>query len=64
MKKKDRSMRMCIDYRELNKVMIESKYSLPRIDDLNGAMVFLKTSLRFGYYQLKVHENGIPKATF
>ena len=45
MKKKDRSMRMCIDYRELNKVMIENKYLLLRIDDLKGAMVFLKTNL-------------------
>ena len=63
-KKKDRSMRMCIDYRELNKVMIEDKYSLLRIDDLKGATVFLKTSLRSGYYQLKVRENGIPKTTF
>ena len=44
-KKKDRSMRMCIDYRELNKVMIENKYLLLRIDDLNGATVFLKMNL-------------------
>ena len=44
-KKKDRSIRMCIDYRELNRVMIENKYSLLRIDDLKGAMVFLKTNL-------------------
>ena len=53
MKKKDRSMRMRIDYCELNKVMVESKYSLLRIDDLKGVTVFLKTSLRSGYYQLK-----------
>ena len=64
MKKKDWSMGMHIDYRELNKVMIENKYSLLRIDDLKGATVFLKMSLRSGYYQLKVRENGIPKTTF
>ena len=55
---------MCIDYRELNKVMIEDKYSLLRSDDLKGATVFLKTNLRYGYYQLKVCENDIPKITF
>ena len=64
MKKKNWSMGMHIDYHELNKVMIENKCSLLRIDDLKGATVFLKTSLRSGYYQLKVHENGIPKTTF
>ena len=57
-KKKDRSMRMCIDYRELNKVTIKNKYPLPRIDDLfdqlKDATVFLKIDLRSGYYQLKV----------
>ena len=53
-KKKDELMRMCIDYRELNKVMIKNKYSLPRIDDLfdqqKGAAAFLKIDLRSGYY--------------
>ena len=44
-KKKDGSMRMCIDYYELNKVTIKNKYLLPRIDDLKGATVFLKTNL-------------------
>ena len=48
-KKKDGSVRMCIDYRELNEVMIENKYPL-RSDNLKGATVFLKTSLRSGYY--------------
>ena len=43
-KKKDRSMRMCIDYRELNKVMIKNKYMLLRIDSLKGATVLLKTT--------------------
>ena len=44
-KKKDGSMGMCIDYRELNKVMIKNKYMLLRIDDLRGAKVILKTNL-------------------
>ena len=67
-KKKDGSVGMCIDYRELNKVMIKNKYPLPRIDDLfdqlKGAIVFSKIDLRSGYYQLKVHENDIPKTAF
>ena len=67
-KKKDGSMRMCIDYRELNKVTIKNKYLLPRIDDLfdqlKGAIVFSKIDLRSGYYQLKVRESDIPKIAF
>ena len=61
-------MRMCIDYHELNKVTIKNKYLLPRIDDLfdqlRGATLFSKIDLLSGYYQLKVHESNIPKATF
>ena len=57
-------MRWCIDHRALNKVMIKNKYLLPRIDDLKGATVFLKTNVRYGYYQLKVRESDIPKMTF
>ena len=49
-KEKDRSMKMCIDYRELNKVMIENKYLLLSSGDLKGATTFLKTNLRSGYY--------------
>ncbi|KAJ9556932.1 hypothetical protein OSB04_011546 [Centaurea solstitialis] len=64
-KKKDDTMRMCIDYRELNKVTIKNKYPLPRIDDLfdqlQGAKFFSKIDLRSGYHQLKVREEDTPK---
>ncbi|KAM0006733.1 putative nucleotidyltransferase, Ribonuclease H [Helianthus debilis subsp. tardiflorus] len=67
-KKKDGSMRMCIDYRELNKVTIKNRYPLPRIDDLfdqfQGARYFSKIDLRSGYPQLKVQEEDIPKTAF
>ena len=68
MKKKDGSMRLCIDYRQLNKVMVKNKYPLPRIDDLfdqlRGATVFSKIDLRSGYYQLRVREQDVPKIAF
>ena len=67
-KKKDGTMRLCIDYRQLNKFTIKNRYPLPRIDDLfdqlQRASVFSKIDLRSGYLQLKIKEIDIPKIAF
>ena len=67
-KKNDGSLRMCIDYRQLNKVTTKNKYHILRIDDLfdqlQGASNFLKIDLRSGYHQLRVKDSDILKTTF
>nr|GEV69811.1 putative reverse transcriptase domain-containing protein [Tanacetum cinerariifolium] len=67
-KKKDGSLRMCIDYRKLNKLTVKNQYPLSRIDDLfnqlQGSRVYSKIDLRSGYHQLRVREEDIPKTTF
>jgi len=67
-KKKDGSQWLCIDYRELNRVTAKNKYPLPWINDLfdqlGGAIVFSKLDLRFGYHQLWVKAEGMPKTAF
>jgi hypothetical protein len=67
-KKKDQSLRLCVDYWPLNAVTIKNKYPLPRIDilfdQLAGAKVFSKVDLRSGYHQIKIHPEDIPKTAF
>ena len=67
-KKKDKTLRLCIDYQQLNRVTIKNRYPLLRINDLldqlRGARVYSKIDLRTGYYQLRVKEADIPKTTF
>ncbi|KAJ0557161.1 putative nucleotidyltransferase, Ribonuclease H [Helianthus annuus] len=67
-KKKDGTFRMCIDYRELNKVTVKNRYPLPRIDDLfdqlQGSSYYSKVDLRSGYHQLRVREEDVSKTAF
>ncbi|GKD80746.1 putative reverse transcriptase domain-containing protein [Tanacetum coccineum] len=67
-KKKDGSFRMCIDYRELNKLTVKNRYPFLRIDDLfdqlQGSNIYSKIDLRSGYHQLRVREQDIPKTAF
>ncbi|GJZ56263.1 putative reverse transcriptase domain-containing protein [Tanacetum coccineum] len=67
-KKKDGSFRLCIDYRELNKLAVKNRYPLTRIDDLfdqlQGSSVYSKIDLRSGYHQLRVRDEDIPKTAF
>ena len=67
-KKRGKTLRLCIGYKQLNRVIIQNRYLLPRIDELfeqlRGARVYFKIDLRTGYHQLKVREKDIPKAAF
>ena len=67
-RKKDGSHRMCIDYWELNKLMVKNRYPLPRINDLfnqlQGASWFSKIDLRLGYHQVRVREEDVEKTAF
>ena len=67
-KKKYGSLRLCIDYRQLNRVTIRNQYPLPRIDELydrlQGSQVYSKIDLRLGYHQLRVQEGDVPKTAF
>ena len=67
-KKKDGNLRMCINYRQVNKVTVKNKYPLPRIDDLydklQGSSFFSTIDLRSGYHQLRVRDGDIPKTAF
>ena len=67
-KKKDKTLQLCIYYRQLNRVTIKNRHPLPRIDDLfdqlRGAQVYSKIDLHTGYHQLRVREGDIPKIGF
>jgi hypothetical protein len=67
-KKKDGTLRLCIDFRQLNKVIVKNKYSLPRIDDLfdqlKDVKIFSKIDLRSGYHQVRIKEEDISKTAF
>ena len=67
-KKKDGTLRLCVDYRKLNKMIVKNKFPLPRIDDLfdqlKSASVFSKIDLRFGYHQLRIKDVDVHKTEF
>jgi hypothetical protein len=67
-KKKDQSLRLCVNYRPLNAITIKNKYPLPRIDilfdHLAGAKVFSKVDLCSGYHQINIHLEDVPKTAF
>ena len=67
-KKKDGTLQLCVDYRQLNKMTVKNKYPLPRIDDLfdqlKGSSVFSKIDLRSGYHQLRIKDTDVHKIAF
>jgi hypothetical protein len=68
LKKKDQSLRLCVDYGPLNAITVKNKYPLPRIDilfdQLAGANVFSKVGLCLSYHQIKIHPEDVPKTAF
>ena len=68
MKKKDGKLQMCIDYRALNKITKKNRFPIPLIDDLidrlQGASIFTKIDLRWGYNQVRIHQDDIEKTAF
>ena len=67
-KKKYGNMRLCIDCSQLNKMIVNNKYPLPRINDLfdqvGGENIFSKLDLRSGYHQVRIKYEDISKTTF
>ena len=67
-RKKDGTLRLCIDFRQLNKATVKNKCPLPRIDDLfdqlRGVKILSKIDLRSGYHQVRIKEEGISKTAF
>jgi hypothetical protein len=67
-RKANGKLRMCVDYRALNKLTVKNRYPLPRIDELldrlHGASVFTKLNLKSGYWQIRIAEADIPKTAF
>ena len=67
-KKKDGTLWLCIDYRQLNRLTVKNKYLLPRIDDLfdqlKGTSIFSKIDLRSGYHQLRIKDVDVHKTAF
>ena len=67
-KKKDGTLQLCIDYRQLNKLTVKNKYLLPRMDDLfdqlKGASIFSKIDLLSGYHQLRIKDADVHKIAF